>query len=256
VRDLSNPGRRLQGWWGWSPGKIALEYLFWTGEVTAATRRNFERLYDLPERILPSHVLNAPPPSRAEAIRRLMLLSAQALGVGTFGDLRDYFRLPLADARQALAELLAEGVLEQRVLEAWRAPAYMVAGTPVPRKAPRCRSLLSPFDPLIWERARTERLFGFSYRLEIYTPAHKRRHGYYVLPFLEGDRFSARLCLKADRQDSLLRVNTAHAEPGIDPAETAAALAEELHALALFLGLSGIDVRRKGNLAARLRKSI
>lgn len=256
ARDLPDPGKRIAGWWGWSPGKIALEYLFWTGEVTAATRHNFERFYDLPDRVLPSHLLNAPAMTRADAIRRLMFSSAKALGIGTLGDLRDYFRLPLLDAKRAVSELLEEGMLEEAAVEGWRSPALVIAGAPVPRSTPACRSLLSPFDPLIWERTRTERLFRFSYRLEIYTPAHKRRYGYYVLPFLSGDRFTARLCLKADRQRSLLRVNAAHAEPGAELGETAAALGDELRALATFLDLSAVAVGRRGNLARALKTAL
>jgi uncharacterized protein YcaQ len=256
VRDLADPGKRLAGWWGWSPGKIALEYLFWTGEVTAATRRNFERLYDLTDRVIPPEIFNAPPVPRADAIRQLMLLSARALGVATFSDLRDYFRLPLADAKQGLLELVEERSLEPVAVEGWRNPAYLAAGAAIPRKTPACRSLLSPFDPLIWERSRAERLFGFSYRIEIYTPAPKRRHGYYVLPFLYGERFTARLCLKADRKNALLLVNTAHGENGIDQSETVEALAGELTRLAGFLSLYGIKVKRKGRLAQALRKAV
>jgi uncharacterized protein YcaQ len=256
VRDLTDPGKRLPGWWGWSPGKIALEYLFWTGEVTAATRRNFERLYDLTERVIPAEILEAPAVPRADAVRELMRLSATALGIASFADLRDYFRLPLADARAALAELIEAHVLEEVTVEGWRAPAYVPSGTAVPRRRPDCSSLLSPFDPLVWERSRAERLFGFSYRIEIYTPAAKRRHGYYVLPFLLGDCFAARLCLKADRAASTLIVNTAHAEPEVDRSAIAGALARELSALMKFLGLASLRVKRKGDLAAELRAAV
>ena len=165
VRDLPDPGKRLPGWWGWSPGKVALEYLFWTGEVTAATRRNFERLYDLTDRVIPPEIFRTPQMTRADAVRELMRLSARALGIATAADLRDYFRLPLADARQALAELVEAGALEEVAVETWRNPAYLIKATPVPRKSPSCASLLSPFDPLVWERSRTERLLGFSYRI-------------------------------------------------------------------------------------------
>jgi uncharacterized protein YcaQ len=256
VRDLPDPGKRLAGWWGWSRGKVALEYLFWTGEVTAATRRNFERLYDVTERVIPPDIFNAPAPRRADAVRQLMLLSARALGIGTFSDLRDYFRLSLQDAKRALSELVADKGLDEVSVDGWRNPAYIVPGTVIPRRAPECRSLLSPFDPLIWERSRAERLFGFTYRIEIYTPAPKRKHGYYVLPFLQDDRFTARLCLKADRRNALLLVNTAHGEPGIDEGKTAAAVSLELKSLAKFLGLTGIRIKRKGNLAAALKKAM
>jgi hypothetical protein len=185
-----------------------------------------------------------------------MRLSARTLGIATFADLRDYFRLPLTDARKALAELTEAGLLEEVAVETWRNPAYFIKNTPVPRKAPACSSLLSPFDPLVWERSRTERLFDFSYRIEIYTPAGKRRHGYYVLPFLFGDRFAARVCLKADRAASTLVINTAHAEPGIDRTVTAEALARELALLMRFLGLASLRVKRKGDLAAALKRAI
>lgn len=255
VRDLANPGNRVTGWWGWSPGKIALEYLFWTGEITAATRRNFERLYDLTERVIPSPIYGMSV-ERPQAIRQLLLMSANALGVATLGDLRDYFRLPLEDTRRALDELVESKKLEQLSVESWRHPAYIVAGTKLPRKLPPCRSLISPFDPLVWQRNRAERLFGLSYRIEIYTPAARRKYGYYVLPFLQGDRFTARVCLKADRANSLLRVNTVHGEASIDKADTVSALSEELVALGRFLDLGAIKVGTKGNLARALRKSI
>lgn len=255
ARDLSDPGSRVPGWWGWSPGKIALEYLFWTGEITTATRRNFERLYDLTERVIPPSA-SGPVIERREAIRQLLLLSARALGVATSGDLRDYFRLPLEDARRALNELLEDGKLMQLSVESWRQPAYTVPEIRLPRKPPECRSLISPFDPLVWERKRAERLFGFSYRIEIYTPASQRKYGYYVLPFLHGDRFTARACLKADRANALLRVNAVHGEASIDPAETVSALREELSALVRFLGLNKIKIGSKGNLARALRRSL
>ena len=255
ARDLAEPGSRVPGWWGWSPGKIALEYLFWTGEITAATRRNFERLYDLTERVIPAYAVGSVI-ERGEAIRRLLLLSARALGVATFGDLRDYFRLPLEDARRALGELLEDRKLKQVSVESWRQPAYLVPEFRLPRNQPECRSLISPFDPLVWERKRAERLFGFSYRIEIYTPASRRKYGYYVLPFLQGDRFTARACLKADRANSVLRVNSVHGEASIDPAETVSALGKELSALMRFLGLREAKVGPKGNLGRALRKSL
>jgi uncharacterized protein len=255
ARDLADPGSRMAGWWGWSPGKIALEYLFWTGEITAATRRNFERLYDLTERVIPSAIYGHSV-ERGEAVRQLLLMSASALGIAAFSDLRDYFRLPLEATKRALNELVEDKKLEQVSVESWRHPAYLVAGTKLPRKPPPCRSLISPFDPLVWERNRAERLFGLSYRIEIYTPASRRKYGYYVLPFLQGDRFTARACLKADRANSLLRVNAVHGETSIDEADTVSALSEELGALARFLDLAAIKVGPKGNLARALRRSV
>jgi hypothetical protein len=256
VRELGNPGKRVPEWWGWSPGKIAMEYLFWVGDLTVATRRNFERIYDLSERVIPPDVLNATVPTRGDAIRELVRLSGRALGIATFADLRDYFRLPLADTKRAVSELVEAGELEEVAVEGWRNPAYLPRGTIVPRKSLDCVALLSPFDPLVWERARTERLFNFSYRIEIYTPAGKRKHGYYVLPFLHGDRLVARLCLKSNRADKVLSVNTAPKEEGVDAAQFLPALGEELRSLAGFLGLSDVVVKRKGDLAAPLRREL
>ncbi len=253
---LTNPGRRSSHWWGWSSGKTALEYLFWAGEVTAATRRNFERVYDLPQRVIPAAIYDSTPPARAEAIRELMRLSSAALGVAAFAELRDYFRLPLADARRALAELVENGDLQTVGVDGWNSEAYMPKNQKIPRATPRCCALLSPFDPLVWQRTRAERLFGFSYRIEIYTPSPKRRFGYYVLPFLLGDRFAARLCLKSDRKRDTLLVNAAHGEDGADPAEASGALATELHDLARFLGLEKIRVGRKGNLSAEIGRQV
>ena len=256
VRELGNPGKRVPEWWGWSPGKIAMEYLFWVGDVTVATRRNFERIYDLPERVIPAKVLNAPTPPRSDAIRELVRLSARALGIATFADLRDYFRLPLADTKRAMIELVDAGELEEVAVEDWRNPAYLPRGAVIPRNGMNCAALLSPFDPLIWERARTERLFNFSYRIEIYTPAGKRKHGYYVLPFLHGDRLVARLCLKSNRADKVLSVNTAHKEEDVDAAHFLPALGQELRLLCRFLGLSDVVVKRKGDLASPLKREL
>ena len=237
-------------------GKTALEYLFWTGDITVATRRNFERVYDLPQRVIPAAVYEATPPPRAEAIRELMRLSSAALGIATFADLRDYFRLPLADAKRALAELVESGDLQTVGVDSWSSEAYVPKSLKTPRATPRCCALLSPFDPLVWQRARAERLFGFSYRIEIYTPSPKRKFGYYVLPFLLGDRFAARLCLKSDRELNTLLVNAAHGENGAGHAETAGALTAELHHLARFLGLERIRVGRKGDLSPEIRRCV
>jgi uncharacterized protein YcaQ len=256
VSQLPNPGKRVPEWWGWSPGKIAMEYLFWVGDVTVATRRNFERVYDLPERVIPSEFCSSAAVSREDATRDLMRLSARALGIATFADMRDYFRLPLKDAKRALTELEESKEIESVTVEGWRNPGYLVPGTAIPRKDVLCSSLLSPFDPLVWERARAERVFDFSYRIEIYTPAGKRRHGYYVLPFLHGDRFAARVCLKADRKAGVLRVNTAHKEKSIDEEGAADALARELRSLGEFLGLSSVKLGRKGDFVPALRRAL
>ena len=255
VSDLPDPGGRSGNWWGWSKGKIALEYLFHTGEVTAATRRVFERLYDLPERVLPNETLTAPALPEDDAVRRLIDLSAQAMGVASEADLRDYFRLPVDAFKKALPQVIEDGILVPVEVEGWTVKAYRHRDTGAPRKAGG-HALLSPFDPLVWERGRAERLFDFRYRIEIYTPQEKRIFGYYVLPFLEGDRLTARFCLKADRQDGVLRVNTSHGENDIDAVRTAEAAAPELRRMAHWLGLGDVAAAAKGSLAKPLREAL
>ena len=226
------------GWWEWSDSKRMLEWLFWAGQITTSTRRgNFERVYDLTERVIPPEILALSTPDEAEAHRRLIELSARALGIATSLELRDYFRLRPDEASLAIASLVEEGTLIPSKIPGWPA-AYLHKDARCPRKI-EARALLAPFDPLVWERARVERLFGFRYRIEIYTPAEKRQYGYYVLPFLLGDRLVGRVDLKADRQRSSLLVQAAHLEPNA-PAEALAELNTELSRLARWLGLDRV----------------
>ncbi len=252
--EVAEDEKRGSGEWGWNwtDAKTALEYLFYVGRVTTAARPNFERLYDIPDRVLPQRILALPTPDEHEAQRELLLLAARLHGVGTLGDLADYFRIKNPQARPRVAELVEDGRLEPVEVRGWTQPAYTVPDAIVPRRMSG-GSLLVPFDPLIWERDRTERLFEFRYRIEIYVPAHKRVHGYYVLPFLLGDALVARVDLKADRAAGVLRVQAAWREPEA-PGRTAEALAAELSLVAQWLGLDGIVVEPRGDLATELAR--
>ena len=256
ASELEAAGQSKGGWWGWSQGKEILEWLFWTGEVTTATRRNFERLYDLTERALPAQIIAAPTPTKEEAQRSLMTTAARALGVATLRDLRDYFRLPTQDAALRLHELVESGVLLPVSVEGWKQQAYLYEAARLPRKV-AASALLSPFDSLIWERQRTERMFDFVYRLEIYTPAHKRQHGYYVLPFLLDDKLVARMDLKSDRARSRLQVRGGSVEESINARAVVEPLAAELRSLAQWLGLESVEITsRRGDLLKRLKAEL
>ncbi len=257
ASELTPPRRRDRAeMWSWSDEKKAIEHLFFAGRVSAAGRLNFERLYDLPERVLPETVLATPTPPADEAQRQLVSFAAARLGVATEADLGDYFRLPRADSKARVAELVEAGELVPAAVEGWGKPAYLPAGQRLPQRAPQARALLSPFDSLIWMRERVERLFDFRYRIEIYVPKPKRVHGYYVLPFLLGDRLVARVDLKADRAAGVLRVPGAFLEPGAEEAEVAAALTQELRQMAEWMGLARIVCGRKGDLARPLARQL
>jgi uncharacterized protein len=251
VRPPPLPGHM----WNWHEGKVALEHLFFTGRVAAARRVNFERLYDTAERVIPAEILARPTPSLADAQRELIRVAARALGVATEPDLGDYFRLPRQDSKARVSELVHEGELVPIDVESWNATAYLWPAARLPRKL-HARALLSPFDSLIWFRPRTERLFGFRYRIEIYTPAAKRIHGYYVLPFLLGDTLVARVDLKSDRTAGALLVQGAFAEPDVDHVRVAHELAEELRLVAHWLELDEVVVVRRGDLAGALARAL
>ena len=254
ARDLDDGLPRTKEHWGWnwSSTRRMLDYLYTVGDLAIAGRNSqFEVLYDLPERVLPAHVLARETPSPAEANRELVRRAARSHGVATAQCLRDDYRMGVEDAAPAIAELVEEGELLPVTIDGWKRLAYLHRDARRPRRT-HARALLSPFDPLVWERERTERLFDFRYRIEIYVPAHKRVHGYYVLPFLLGDRIVGRVDLKADRQAGRLRVQAAYAEPEAPP-ETAEELAAELRHLADWLVLpEPVTVEPRGDLAPAL----
>lgn len=235
-------GKGQGGWWGWGEAKRQLEWLFWAGHITTATRRNgFERVYDLTERVIPADILALPTPDKPAAHLGLIARAASALGVATESDLRDYFRTEVGPTRDAITALAEEGVLKPVQVQGWAKSAWLHRDARSPKRI-TAAALLAPFDPLIWERSRTERLFDFHYRIEIYTPAHKRRFGYYVLPFLLGDSLLGRVDLKADRHASRLLVQSAHYEPDA-PSHSAEVLSGLVREMADWLGLDSVTER-------------
>jgi len=266
--DISIAGKSTGPWWGWSDGRQAVEFLFRQGRIAVSGRRNFERLYDLPERVIPAAVFAAPPVGARESKKELLVRAARAMGVGTAKDIAQYFhvdgfwdrlavggRRPAGNIRALFDELEEEGRLERATVEGWKRNAYVVRGART-AKSIDARAIVSPFDPLMWERSWTHAVFGFEYQIEIYVPAPKRVYGYYVLPFLMGDTFAARVDLKADRKASTLIVHSAYLEPGRSESEVASALAEELRSVANWLALESIVVSRKGNLARSLKRAV
>ena len=253
---LTDPGVRTPGMWGRSPGKAALEYLFWTGQVSARRGPAFERWYDVPERLLPPAALAAPTPTETDAHKELLVLAARSMGVGTARDLADYYRLNVPQSRPLVDELVEDGRLRPVAVAGWKDPAFLHPDARLPRWV-RARALLSPFDSLIWERARTERIWDFRYRLEIYVPPPKRVDGYYVLPFLLGDDLVARVDLKADRQNRTLlvpvdpRSRTASTEAGRGRAGRRAQ-----RCMADWLDLDSVTVKPKGDFARPLAAAV
>lgn len=255
ARELSDAGKRQGPWWGWSEGKRAAEHLFRTGELTTSARRGFERVYDLPERVHPAHVLAAPTPKREDAIRALVAHALRALGVASLPDIANYFFLMRPDVKAALDALVEEGAALPAEVEGWDERAFLAADAQTPRTI-QTAALISPFDSLMWRRERVERLFGLAYKIGIYTPEEQRTHGYYALPFLRGDAIVAQLDLKADRANGVLLVQEAHRHGEAPAGVTVEALRAELRALQTWLGLEKIKVTRRGDLAGALAKAL
>jgi uncharacterized protein len=253
--DIAEREGRSGPWWGWDNTQRAFAVLFAYGKISARRRSNFEREYDLLHRMLPTEHVETPGLTETESRRVMVLRAARSLGVGTVADLCDYFRLNVPKTRPVIAELVDEGQLLPARVEGWKQPAFVHPDARVPRRV-AARALLSPFDSLIWFRDRTERLFGFRYRIEIYTPAPKRVYGYYVLPFLLGDRLVGRVDLKADRAASRLWVRGAYAEDPVPTPDVAEELAAELALMAGWLGLEAVEVDDKGDLAPALRAAV
>jgi uncharacterized protein YcaQ len=266
--EISIGGKSKGSWWGWSEGKTAVELLFRQGRVAVAGRRHFERLYDLPERVFPKTVLEARAVAAPEAKKTLLVRAARAMGAGTARDIAQYFHIDawwdrlFVHGRRAPAktqilfdELVEEQRLERVRVHGWAQPAYVVPGARIPRSLD-ARAIVSPFDPVLWERKWTKAVFDFDYQIEIYVPGHKRIYGYYVLPFLMGDRFAARVDLKADRKSSTLIVHAAYVEPDLDARPVASALAEELRSMAAWLSLESFEIGPKGNLAKALKPAL
>jgi uncharacterized protein YcaQ len=254
VADLEDAGERGGPWWGYAPGKHALEWLFASGRVTAYRSPTFGRRYDLPNRVVPASYIEAPAPDRTEAYRTLLVDATRHHGIGTVSDLADYHRLHKPTARPILEDLSAEGRVIPVVVDGWRQPAYLHPDIAIPRRAGGT-ALLSPFDSLIWNRDRVERIFGFRYRIEIYVPKEQRQYGYYVLPFLLDGDLVARVDLKADRKGRRLLVQAAHLEPGQAAQRVVPSLGTELRAMATWLGLDEVVVVDRGDLARSLAGS-
>jgi uncharacterized protein YcaQ len=254
VSELSDPGARTGPWWGHGKGKIALDWLFAKGEITAYRNGNFGRIYDLPERVIPAEYLNASPLDRLAAFRHLLLLAARHHGIAVATDLADYYRLHRPTAHRVLADIVTAGELEEVTVAGWPQPAYLHPEARLPRRISGT-ALLSPFDSLIWERDRAERIFGFFYRIEIYVPAPQRVYGYYVLPFLLDGELVGRVDLKADRKSEVLLVRGSYHEEGREAGDVAARLLPELQAMSDWLNLGGVSIEPRGNLAAALRSA-
>ena len=255
VRDLDAPNHKNDSWWGYGPGKIALEVLFANGEISALRTENFTRLYDAPKRMIDSAHLGARPLSREQAYRVLLREAVVHHGIGTVHDIADYFRLNVRRSVPILSAMAAAGEIEEVAISGWRGPVYMDPEAVRPRRIEGA-TLLSPFDPITWYRERAARLFNFEYRIEIYVPEPQRVYGYYVLPFMLDGELVGRVDVKADRKRGVLLVRSAWREEGTDPSRVAAAMAGELRTFAGWLQLGEVEVGEKGNLALELSQRI
>ena len=245
--------KRLPGSWYSNVGRAILEAHFARGLIAVTNRGvNFSREFDMAERVIPAEQLTRVV-SKEDAQREFVRKAAKAYGIGTAADLADYFRMRPQDARARIAELVEAREIEAVRVDGWRDQAYLHAEAKIPT-AITASALLSPFDPVVWFRPRAERLFDFHYRIEIYTPEAKRKFGYYVLPYLDGERLVARVDLKADRAAGVLRVPAAHVEDGAQPADFAVRLMKELENVAGWLGLKKVEIGRRGKLAPVLRR--
>jgi len=257
ASDLDDAGKRSGPWWSYTSGKIAMEWHFANGNLSVANRRNFARYYDLTERVIEEEHLNGTTPTVEDSHREMMRLAATAHGIGTAEDFGNYYHLKNADAKARLSELVEQGDIQQVTVGGWNAadiayaPADAISADPT-----NARALLTPFDPLVWNRDRINRIFDFFYRIEIYVPEKKREYGYYVYPFVLGEDLVARVDLKADRAKGVLRVKGAFAEDGQDHDYVATNLADELMLMASWLGLKRVVAGRKGNLIPALRSAL
>ena len=255
ASDLADSGERTGPWWGHGKGRTALEWHHANGKLGARRDANFRLNYDLLERVLPAEVLGRAAPDGPDAHRQLMVLAARSLGVATAEDLGDYYRLRPPEFRPAVQALVGAGALEEVEVEGWDKPGFVSPGVTLPRQA-NAAALISPFDSLVWYRERTQRLFNFDYRIEIYVPEPKRKYGYYVYPFLMGEELVARVDIKADRKAGALIAKAVYLEPGASAKRTAPALAAELLLMAQWLGMGEVKVGRRGNLAAEVRNAL
>ena len=243
-RKLSTRTEKKGTWWDWDEAKVALEYLFLTGELMSRGRgSDFARIYDTPERVLPQRIIDAPTPSEHEARKQLLVRSAVAQGVATASDLADYYRQKLATVKPLIAELVEEGELREVAVDGWTEKAFVYRNAKLPKQL-HATALLSPFDSLVWCRPRNERLFDFHYRIEIYTPKEKRKFGYYVLPFMMNGEMVGRVDLKADRAKGILQAHSVHTEKGVKRSVINEALNAELAAMATWLGLEQVQIGR------------